>query len=251
MSRILVPIDFSPSSANALKYAYQISATTGMPLSLFHCFHPQHFNRVYDFKKQDYAVGIKRMLVDFYKKHASEKIGATHFLAQAGTIIEKVVALSPRYKLVVLGGRNFTSSFHKWLGSRASNIASLAKCPVMIITPTTTYHEWKNIWHINRKDNEMDIIEKGVKLLKIDTSSIQSKTFELSKPTSSFWEMVISPFIASQKPLNKDLINALATEKADVIILVSHQKDSFQKFVNSQEVQILFEHNIPILIFQE
>lgn len=251
MSRILVPIDFSPSSINSLKYAHQLSIETDMPLSLFHCFHAHDYNRRFDFGKKDYATGIKEMLVDFYKKHAQEKIGKTHFLAQAGTVIEKVVALSSRYKLIVLGGRNFTSSFHKWLGSRSSNIASLAKCPVMIITPSAHYTPWDNIWHINRKDNESDIVKKAVKALDVDLSHIQTKSFEQTKFNSSFWQMIVSSIVGSKKSPNQELLDALSNEKVDLIALVSHQKDAFQNFVNSHDIQVLFQNHIPILVFQE
>lgn len=251
MSRILVPIDFSHSSANALRYAYKLSLDLNMSISLFHCYHPQSYNRPYDFGKKDYALGVKEMLVGFYKKHAHEKIGRTHFIAQAGTVIKKVTSLSSRYKLVVLSGLKFTSNLHRWLGSRSSSIASLAKCPVMIVTPTTHYSPWNNIWHVNRKENEATIIEKKIAHLNIRQELIQAKTFEQKKFTSSFWQLMISIMTTHKPAAQQEILDALATEQVDLIILVSHQKDAFQKFVNNQDIQTLFEQNIPVLVFQE
>ena len=251
MSRILVPVDFSPSSANALKYAHQLSETLGMSLSLFYCFHPQTYNRLYDFGKKDYAQGVKEMLREFYKKYTNGKIGQTHFIAQAGTIISKVVGLSSKYKLVVLGGQNYKSQFHWFLGDRTSNIASLAKCPVMIITPDTSFSIWNNMWHVNRKDNETIIIKKAAKTLNLDINKIQTKNFEQTKFKSPFWKLVTSAFISHKKPVNQAIQNALDQEQVDVIILVSHQKDAFLKFVHNPDIQMMFENHIPILIFQE
>ena len=59
MNRILVPIDFSDTAANALQYAYALGKQLKMPLTLLHCYPIQEHLQRFDFGELPYDVGIK------------------------------------------------------------------------------------------------------------------------------------------------------------------------------------------------
>ena len=250
MSRILVPIDFSESSSNSLRYAYSLSKYLGMHLSLIHCYPQQEYNRPYDFKKKDYSAGIKEMLLAFCKEHIDAQTDNIRFFTQAGSVSKIVVALSRQYKLVVMSGNKYDSKIKRWMGSRVSYITSMAQCPVLIIPPAAGFDAWNKIWHIKRKEVETDIIEKYFPDLKINEATIKVKSFKQTSSRSAFWQSVITYIKKPNETLNQAILEASESEQIDLMMLVSHGRGSFQKFLKDDAMQVIFQFNIPVLIFR-
>ncbi len=251
MNRILVPINFSSSSANALQYARRLAGDLGMRLTLLHCYPQQAFSRPFDFGKKDYGQGAREMLTDFYKKHVGDQPVDLRFIAQPGSVAEKVASVSGSYGLIVLSSNTLSSKLHRWMGSRTAYIASMAKCPVLIIPPAMEYNNWNKIWHIKRRDNETSIIENGLGEFGMDSALVEEKSFSQTTFKSALWRSVVAYVKQPKEELRRAILVGKQTEKIDLMILVSHQKDSFQKFVNDNTTQIIFQFNIPVLIFQE
>ena len=250
MNRVLVPVDFSANSANTLKYAHQLAIDKGMQLSLLYCFPNEEYSRKYDFSDIDYAEGIRDMLQAFYQEHIIDQKGSPDFIALKGSVVENIIQISISYKLILLGYKNFSTSINRWFGSRSIAIASLAYCPVIMVPPSTVYAPWNNIWHIKRKNNESRIIEMGLKDLTINPSVIQAKLLEQSTFTSLIWKSMVAYIKKPKESLRKVIIEAAPSEAINLIMLVSHQKESFQNFVHNEAIQILFEFGIPVMIFQ-
>ena len=250
MKRILVPIDFSPTSVNSLKYAQHLSESVGMSLSLLHCYPVREYSRPYDFGKKGYRTGIREMLIDFYKTHLNKDIKAVRLLIKKGSLLDTVALISSQYDIIVLGSKNFGSRLQRWMGCRSSYIASTAKCPVIIKPSSVDYHKWNKIWHINRKENESFIVQRYLKKLAINPELIEVKSLQQSTFKSALWQSVVSYAKAPKAELREKILEANPDEKIDLMILVSHGKDNFQKFLKDDALHIIFQFNIPVLIFQ-
>lgn len=254
MKKLLVPIDFSFSSGKALNNAHSIAEHLGLNLNLLHCYSPHEYNRPHDFGEKDYSTGIRGMLKDFYKKHVGEIPDNTRFLACEGSLGEEVAVISQHYDLIILSGNEFGSHLKRWIGSRSSYIASRAKCPVLIMPSSISYEKfsgWEKIWHIKRTAKENSIDEEKLQILKIDPVNVEIKSFKQTTFKSALWRSVVAYVKTPDEEIRKALVDAREREQVDLVLLVSHSKDSLQKFVNDDALQIIFGFKIPVLIYQK
>ncbi|MFK7807757.1 MAG: universal stress protein [Saprospiraceae bacterium] len=250
MNRILVPIDFTETAANALQYASELSIHNRKFLTLFYCYPAQEHSRKYDFGEQNYEDRLQQMLIDFYKKHVSEEKGKTRFLTRMGTIVNEITLISARYSMIILSGNNFESTLQRWISSRVANIASLAKCPVLIIPKIANYDSWTNVWHFKRKDNEPSIVNQWIEKEQFNPFSIKVKTLKQTSFTSIIWESFVKYIKAPKEELRQAILDENSSERINLILLVSHFKDTFRKFLDDEVMQIIFQFGIPVLVFQ-
>ncbi|MFT4667762.1 MAG: nucleotide-binding universal stress UspA family protein [Polaribacter sp.] len=250
MNRILVPIDFSDASANALIYANDYALEKGMHLTLLYCYPRDDQNRMYDFGKEDYDDGIQNMLIEFYKIHIGGVRDKIKFLARMGSVVDKLILISSKYSLIIISGNPFNSTFQRWIGSKSSGIASNAKCPVLIIPTIALYDTWVNIWHFKRKENESAVIKFWMEKENIDFSLVKVKTLKQNTFTSIIWESIVKYVHAPTEETRQLILNENLSNKIDLIILVSHTTNSFQLFLNDAAIQIMFEFGIPVMICQ-
>jgi len=252
MNRILVPIDFSESAANTLKYAFAVGKNQNSSLSLIHCYPIQEYNRPYDFGELDYDDGIKAKLMKFYEFHTrNEEAENVRFIARAGAISEKVIGLSDAYKLVILSGNANKTRLDRWLGSRATIIAAKSKCPVLIVPPKATYTSWEYIWRIKRQQEDVSIAISNLTALSIAPSNVRIKTLEQEDFTSSLWQSVVD-YINSEEPkLLKTIKELKKTEPINLFLLLNdHSRNNLAYYLKGDTLQIIFQFQIPVLIFQ-
>lgn len=252
MDKILVPINFSAGSANALKYAVRLAAVVEKDLTLFYCYAVQGFNRKFDFGKQEYGEGVREMLSNFYQETiGSNPSVTTKFITRAGYVGEQIIQISKDYDLLVINTNYFKSGFKRWMESRASAIASTAQCPVLITSSSTYFSSWKNVWHLKRKDNESAIIQEYIENLANKQPIIKEKSFEQKAFVSPLWQAMIAFKAHPDKKLLAAVKENLKSEKIDLLILVSHRKETFQHFLSSDLMQLVFHAQIPVLVLQD
>ncbi len=250
MRRILVPVDFSPASANALRYANDYALKNEMTLSLLYCYPFDKQSRKYDFDEVSYDKGIQKMLAKFYIHQTEQQIKNTKFIARMGSMVEKVILISSQYDLIITSGNPFNSAFQRWVGSKTSNIASNAKCPVLIIPTIADYYGWRNIWHLQRNLNELEIVTPWLEQANIDPAIVKVKTLKQKTFTSVIWEYIVRYIQEPKEDLRELILKEIPSKKISLIILVSQSTYNFQKFLNDEAKQIIFEFGIPVMIFQ-
>ena len=250
MKRILVPIDFSASAANTLKFANKLAVDKGMDLTLLYCYPVEDYSRKYDFPGMTYGQGIQEKLKRFYQDNISDQVGDTKFLARAGSVVERVVLLSIDFQFILLSSKEFSSSVNRWFGTRTTAIASLASCPVVLVPSIAEYTPWESIWHIKRKEKESSIIEPWLTKIGINPDFVETKFLQQTSFTSMIWKSMVAFINKPQESLRQRIIEASPAKEINLIILVSHQKEAFQSFLQNEAVQILFEFGIPVIVFQ-
>lgn len=247
MNRILVPVNFSTACENTLRFAHDMANTLGVGIDLLYCFPVRAYNRIYDFGKQEYSLGIKEMLSRFFQDNLPNSQLTPDLYAKPGSVVENIAAMSAEYQLVLISSSTFSEKAKKWLGSRASGIASTAHCPVLIVPPTAHYRNWEKIWHIKRRDKV--VLTHKLNKLKIPPKLVQEKTLQQKTFTSAIWQKIVA---YSNKP-KESLPQAVKTnefeEEVHLIILVCHQKESFLQFLRADAMQFIFQFPVPVLIF--
>ncbi len=247
MNRILVPVNFSTACEHTLQFAHDIANTLGVGIDLLHCFPVQAYNRMYNFGKQDYSLGIKDMLSNFYERNLPTSEITPNLYAKPGSVIENIAALSAEYQLVLISSNTFSEKAKQWLGSRATGIISTARCPVLIVSPVAHYHSWEKIWHIKRRDNE--ILRHRLNKLKIKPQLVQEKTFIQKTFTSAIWQKIVAYSNTPKESLPQAVKTNEFEEEVHLIILVCHEKESFLQFLRADAMQFIFQFPVPVLIF--
>ena len=138
-SKILVPVDFSQSSREALEYAAELGARLGAEVDVLHVWRPPNVvgskeGIVAEFTQSDAGHLMMEWLVEFDLRGdvaTHGRLAATVRSDVSETIVE--VAETGAYDLVVMAthGRHGLSLLFR--GSVAAKVASRAPCPVVTL----------------------------------------------------------------------------------------------------------------------
>lgn len=142
IKNVLVPIDFSERSLEALETALSLTKRTGAQLHLIHVYEPDYpFTTLMALPivlpPVQVAQGVRRHLKDVAKKHGVElRPGNTH--AIEGSPYEEICRIASEQKidLIVAATRGNTGLKHLLLGSTAERIVRYSPCPVLVVHPT-------------------------------------------------------------------------------------------------------------------
>ena len=145
ISRILVPVDFSPHSDLALDYATTLAGRLGASLHVLHVVEPVsapvgggelYMPDLSEFHASLVADAERRM--EDCRAHASAAgVPATTgvFLGQTATTIAST-ATEKECDLIVMGTHGRTGLGHLFLGSVAEKVTRLAPCAVLTVRET-------------------------------------------------------------------------------------------------------------------
>ena len=141
MKKILVAIDFSAGSVNALRYALKIAEKFDAQLVLLHVLHdPAEAPGFYSSKKAGKKVlrnmeeAASRMMEEFVEKHLKkwEKFG-TRIIP--GLPAEQIVRLAEKEKvdMIVMGTNGHSGLKRLMLGSVTDKVIRACTCPVLAV----------------------------------------------------------------------------------------------------------------------
>jgi len=138
IQRILVPVDFSETSKQALEYAYFLANRFDAKLEVLHVWRPSEY-------AGDEMVVLTRSepeltLSTFLRNHADQQLSAflegvphSNRMLESGEPAQVIakVAGEGKYDLVVMGTHGRTGLSHMMMGSVAEKVVRLAPCPVL------------------------------------------------------------------------------------------------------------------------
>ncbi|HSR43871.1 MAG TPA: universal stress protein [Acidimicrobiia bacterium] len=137
---VLVPVDFSAPSAEALVWAGNWSAGPGYPLIVLHVIHDVapgayvktdhgHFDR--------YEAAATEMMEHFIEKNATRQpaVASAERLLVEGLPVTRILEIAETREVqhIVMGSQGRTGLSRLMLGSKAERIVQLAPIPVTIV----------------------------------------------------------------------------------------------------------------------
>jgi nucleotide-binding universal stress UspA family protein len=141
IQKILVPIDFSPHSAEAIQFAADLSRHYEAPMTLVHLFQPVAY-AIPDGIMIFTPPQLSDMLSEFQKlldaaKQDALAAGAVQVDTQLlqGVIHSEIVNVARQgaFDLIVMGTHGRTGIKHALIGSVAEKIVRTAPCPVLTV----------------------------------------------------------------------------------------------------------------------
>ena len=137
---ILVPVDFSDHSKEALDTAIQLAELFGSTIYLLHCYHIQTAGIspygivVPSGYYADIRDAAEKRLNDWHEMVFSEGIKVESKLsADNPSLAINLAAEEIEADLIVMGTRGLSGLKHAMLGSVAERIVRLAPCPVLTV----------------------------------------------------------------------------------------------------------------------
>jgi len=140
VKRILVPVDFSDKSSDAIAYAAGIAASYGARMELFHVVEP--FPHVEELSLPSTVAELNHRHVDAAREELS-KLAARHIPVEVkytvkvvlGEVDEEILRESAAWNtdLLVLNTHGFTGIKELFMGGTAEKLVRHARCPVLVV----------------------------------------------------------------------------------------------------------------------
>jgi nucleotide-binding universal stress UspA family protein len=152
MKRVLVPIDFSEASMNALEFGLQIANLLKADLRVMHVVTGKHYAPSFD---NQTAETLLRGRADEWMEIVSRDFkprydvyeGTFDAKIREGNVTKEIVnqAKYDDTSLIVLGSHGISGFEDKWIGSNAYKLVSSAGCPVLLVRKEM---QWKPFMRI-------------------------------------------------------------------------------------------------------
>jgi nucleotide-binding universal stress UspA family protein len=265
--KILVGIDYSKSSENALRYAQQMAERMSASIILLHVFefpivHTNSGMYMVDYKevkKRDLAK-LERVKNKALKNFPEITIETMNTTDRVQDVI-KDLAGKKKIDLIVLGLET-KSSISKFIqGSTGVNLASKIECPVVIVPEKYKVHELTHamITVDNREHIQKRMIDRATEftnVLKINSKLVHIKTddeflqiYERNpKKENEKWDIKTIEAKSFEKGVSKYVKNNNAT----MVIIFSQAHSLFYKLFNeTNTAKIAFESKVPVVSIHE
>ena len=276
MSKLLIPIDFSEYSENAIRYACQIAAVNGQSIDLVHVFSwhsNSYLNNQEDATLNDPRVPEAEEQMERTVNWLKQEFPgiSTHALFRNGNLYEEIKSLTNQtsYDAVVMGTDGASGLEALFIGSNTYDTILNTTTPVLAIPTSSKKFDKKHVGLLcNFKEAELSALEQARPLLSDDYHLILihvnlndrainelDNEFKLwierieSEIGLSDISYVIKPqtLFAHQKESLPDAITAaLIDEHVDFLVITKSRKNIFRKLIQPNVVkQLAFSMRIP------
>jgi len=275
MKNILVPVDFSENSKNALDYAQDLALYLDASIEVVHITHPtinaNYPPSTYNFDEQ--LEHKTKVLEEFVHQQMDQEVISVITKRRLknkvviGYAAEEIVKLAEKdnIDLIVMGATGEGGVLDKLLGSISTIVAQNAKCPVLLIPQSIVFKDLDNIMYAsdyNSSSNELleTIVNFSSKFeAKIHLAHVQqvqgSQEFELEELIINQIAETNSPdtFIKFVSILDNNIwhgLNIYARDHSiDLMVLVRPQRNFWDRiFHRSVTKQMIQDTTKPLLI---
>jgi nucleotide-binding universal stress UspA family protein len=261
MNTVIVPVDFSPTSVNAARYAIQLlTGHYGVNMILHHMY-----------EKAGQADEVNEKLGKLKEELSSLGIVKIELLAEKGSdFIDELEKLARHRQadLIIMGITGRSSITKVLVGSNTLKIVERKVCPVLIIPPNAAYTEVKNVLLTsdfkNVSANTPSVpIKKVLKsfrpnlhVINVDSNHYVALTEDYQAQRSELLQM-FSEFNPEFYFLGwydvDEAINQFAHDKKIDFIIVVHKEHSLMSkiFGKSHTKELAYHSSIPVLALHE
>lgn len=141
IAKVLVPVDFTDYSNQAVDYAGMLAAKFGARVRLLHVIEKFTYSVTDTIQVVDHYSALRAIaqpLIEGLRKHLDEHGVAADAEIRTGTPYAEILDEADRFKadLIVMGTHGRTGLAHALLGSVAERVVRLARCPVLTVRST-------------------------------------------------------------------------------------------------------------------
>ena len=258
---ILIPIDYSECSINALKYAADISITNNAKLTVLNISDSgKPNNESHEKKSSGQRSGYSRV-EDLLANVRYE------FVRREGNITKEILRIQQAFgsELIVMGTQGAHNLNRKLFGTNTTEIITKADCAVMAVPLESVYSGFKRVvlaTDMHRKNLEM--VESAINMIQafepeLMLLHVNGKTdprVELEYALSEIPKEVrkhinyekTSMYVSSFKKVDEGIAHFIKRKKADLLIMITEHRSLFKGLVDKSETKkMAFQTTIPLL----
>jgi nucleotide-binding universal stress UspA family protein len=271
MSEILVGIDFSKGSLNALNFAVKMANDLDVSVMMLWIDKPHSSDNVFN-DSSNYREEVHNRFAELIKEYSSRiPIEKLQYKIRSGKVYDEIASFAKiNNSLCIVTGTHGISGYEElWIGSNANRIVSMAPCPV--ITIRQDYHVPEKIKKIVLPvDSTPETLEKAelaikiakaakakIILLRLYTSNVsvfKRKVNQYSDLIVEDMEKAGVDYELTEKlttNLTADLLGFNDKVGADLLIIMTEQESSMasimlgpyaQQMVNNSPIPVLSVH---------
>ena len=277
-TKILVPIDFSECSENALAFAIQLADKIKAVLILLNVpyFDGGSYENVafvvdeVENRTEQSTINMNKTIHKVTKKVKAflDESPSIQIDIEMGNIEATICDVASRNQVdyIVIGTQGENSTLDKYLGSVASNVLKNAPCPVLVIPENSELE--KNLvigYATDFSDADPFEIWKAMKLFKPFQPAIKCVHFDEPQAHNEDKVKELESYFAETSPeLNielyslpvkdkvEDMNDFIAKQNVNMLVMYKPNRSFFESiFHKSYTVEMAKHTNIPLLVFKE
>ncbi len=273
--KIIVPIDFSTNSKNALEYASAIAQATKSNIILVYVVRPTTYNEVIvgmmaeevAEKKAAGIMEIKKIIHELDVKY--KDVIYDYEIYEGETPAEIIRCSIDTHANLIIMGTHGASGFKKiFFGSNTASVIEQSACPVLAIPENYSFKIPKKIvFATDYHSSDLFVIEQLAKIaivfsseinilhiIEDDESTLQDKQEEIKQFLATIATKIPYSKICYKLFQSKDIPvgieSIIEQESADIISLSSQKRNNIEKLINkSMTKELSFHTKVPLLAF--
>ncbi len=273
MKTILIPVDFSDSSAKALNYAILLAGKFKSKLILYHSFYSPHASGHLSVKDANHGkktgteIALKE-LSDLFRLSSPIAGQEVEYVSNGHELREELPLLVSEkgVDLIVMGTNGISRLAGKFFGTNTSWTIENISCPVIAIPQSTVL---SNIHHISYASAYLDSDIANLKTVKLIANAFnseitivhvanqtsvkeaeQSENFEHQLKEAGLGNMkfrtIVSPGV------EETLEEYMKQEPVDLLVMSAQHHGLYDKLLGKSMTRLMVQHlHRPILFFHQ
>lgn len=261
MNKILVPIDFSDTSQNALFYAIGLFGKLDVEITILNTYEVHQkagsLKSMDKVLREDAQTEIADLVDKIKKKEPDVVLNQMILKGDAVTTIARL-GNSGKYDFIVMGTKGATGLKEVFIGSVAGGVISKTSAPVLVVPGSQQYRPLDEIAFAvsGIPFSNASIVEPLRKIAKLCSCKInvlriaKEKTSDMEEILATIEDLHASVVYAfGTSNINQHINDYLMKSNAGLLCLVRRKKGFFKRiFVESVTLKQTFNSPVPILI---
>jgi len=270
MKRVLVPVDFSRDSMNALNAAISVANKIESDIRFIHVRKNKDYDEpfVIEGKEQDYGQTVEEFCGQIVREYRKKlKKGNMDYVIRHGKIYKGIIeqARHDRSGLIMMGTHGVSGFEEFWLGSNAYRVVSKAPCPVITVRHGFKRKKFgKILLPIDFKRDTRQKIPFTTELARLLNAEVHVVDFRstdrtdikirLKKYADQAYDYVTGHGVKAVRSSKKGgdipetIISYAVHEDIDLISIVTFERGTPANMALSTNAQLMVNHSpIPIL----
>ena len=264
MNTILVPVDFSDASSDALKYAIQLFGASDLEITVLHSYGVRSttlmMKNIDGVLEKDARRRMDDFLKDFKKEYPQVVFNLKISKNQAVPAITSI-GDSGKYDFIVMGTKGASGLKEVFMGSVAGGVVSKTSTPVIVVPGGHTFRPLEKILFAvsNNPFSDAAVIEPLRKIVNMHQSDVKvlhiadKKTPQIEKALNAIEDLNPSvDYAFGTGKTSKDLNEYLMKDFSGMLCLIRSNKGFMDRLLNeSVTLKQTFNSTVPLLILHD
>ncbi len=272
---ILVPVDFTPESIHALRYARMLALKMNMQITVIHVHQTLFDPMTGSAFDMDMMANNRKRLDEIVVEAGWDQIQVgghvpIHIHFESGDIAThlNVISAEAKYDLIVMSTKADDNVFKRLFGSVSTEVSQKIVKPVLILPPnmSLTFPSkvvvglTEEMMHSDAFEVLLDMADKNEFYLEFifannddaDFQRVKISLQDIMKLHSGKIGYAISPISLNEDTLHEDLLDSAIQLHADMLVLVTKHRSFFEKMGHRSITKRALHHPIlPVMILHD